>query len=326
MSRERKSVDFHIHSRSGEQEFVSGMNIIDAAAARNVVAIGLLGRSELPDNYGELERYGQQKGVEVFIGVEGCAMVGEERADFVFLGFSETDPTIQKLWGKEENIQRNVELANRQVDLLESKGFRLRDDHSSTEARNLLVEVLSGKVGEKAIRICQAAVLISSNAATLDDLKAAHLQKWRAVQTKHGGKPFYQDNPNLLEAKFLYELYFDFGTEGRALVEPEDINVIAKTVRDAGGVVLYSPEGRNGKQVLDQLLEQAIIDGVMGWHAGRLELSKSEIKRIKKAGLIILGGSDFDPKRDHWQIGTGDGSMFISPRRLDELKQVLNSQ
>ncbi len=68
------------------------------------------------------------------------------------------------------------------------------------------------------------------------------------------------------------------------------------------------------------------IDGIMGWHGGRLEIDRKMIKDARNKDLLILGGSDYDPNVDEWKIGEGSGVMYISTRRLRELKDYIRNK
>ena len=66
----------------------------------------------------------------------------------------------------------------------------------------------------------------------------------------------------------------------------------------------------------------------MLWHGSTLKspngVALSDVVAdIKKRGLLILGGSDYDPTKNHWQIGIGGGNTYISPRRLKEFDDYL---
>ena len=66
----------------------------------------------------------------------------------------------------------------------------------------------------------------------------------------------------------------------------------------------------------------------MAWHGGRMGTDQDQpdipldvIKECRRDGLLVLGGSDYQDL--DWKVGTGNGQMFISLRRREELKERL---
>ena len=55
-----------------------------------------------------------------------------------------------------------------------------------------------------------------------------------------------------------------------------------------------------------------------------MELPRQSVVRIRKMGLLTLGGSDYDPDKNDWQIGKGDGEMYISLKRMTDYLKYKN--
>ena len=126
----------------------------------------------------------------------------------------------------------------------------------------------------------------------------------------------------------MYELHFGPGKPGRLLAR-DSAEDLVKIVHDCGGVVVYSPEGNFDQSVWNKLVDIK-IDGVMAWHGSRLgkdrkgiDTNLNAIKSARKLGLLVLGGSDYDPRKQDWELGVGRGDLFINKRRLNEFKERL---
>lgn len=317
MTKER--VDFHVHYTDE-----TARDIIREAKNKGVVAVGLVGRAEYSTRIPEFMQYGKDYGVKVLPGVEYKARLDQGGyGDIICLGFDPNHPDISIYFAEEGQKQQQInrEVAAKEKEFLEAQGFSL--DNLNNEDKNALGEILRGEHAEKAIKLCRIAV--NTQKDYVEELKKKYPREWQEVQERHGVKPWYRDDPNALSAKFLYELYFadDSRSGFKYAIEPyiTPASKIIEATHKAGGVVLYSPEGKFNMDAWQKLVDLG-VDGIMGWHANRIELPKSLVTDIRKQGLLILGGGDYDPTRNHWQIGSGDetNSMFISPKRYQELE------
>ena len=144
--------------------------------------------------------------------------------------------------------------------------------------------------------------------------------------------PNYKGNLRRQHGKFLYQLFFDIGMSGYNLImknvdEVGSVQKVLEVVHQAGGVVLYSPEG-NFREDIWQELRKLGIDGIMAWHGGRLgfnmenrDIPCGTIKCAIRDKLLILGGSDYQQK--DWLVGSGDGRLQMSMRRSKDLFDYL---
>lgn len=315
LARSARRVDFHTHFLEDKVQ-----EVFTKAKKAHVVAMALIGRLEIPnvDDMNKIVELGQEQGIKVFSGVEYLARINGVRADLVALGFDCGNPAIKKHFGKEENRQRNVEIANKQLSFLIDQGFDLSAPEKS-EKQVLLRQILAGDISEKAINLCRVVCSTSVNVRSIDELKKEFNEEWNGVVSKYSNRPGFETDGEL-EAKFLYLHYFDIGKPGFQSVQRGSEEVI-EAVHQSGGVILYSPEGKFNNEVWEILMGQG-IDGIMGWHGGKLELNHG-VSKARAIGLLVLGGSDYNPVRNEWQPGVGKGDMYISPRRLKELELYL---
>lgn len=314
----KERADFHVHYTDN-----TAKEIIDKAKSRQVVVLGLVGRAEYSSKIGEYVTYGEEVGVRVIPGVEYKARLDGGSVDIICLDFDPNHPAIINYFAKDNSRQQgiNQEVAAKEKEFLETQGFNF--DNLTAEDQKEMARLLEGDEADKAIKICRIGV--NANQKLLAKLKASYPERWIEVQREHGIKPFYQGDPKRLEAKFLYQMYFaDENKPGfQYAIAPyvTEVGKIIEATQKAGGIVLYTPEGKFNLQTWNRLIELG-IDGVMAWHGNRIELSRSVIVSARKQGLLILGGGDYDPAKNHWRIGTGDetSSMFISPKRAQELE------
>lgn len=324
MSRESIAgrVDYHIHFSEESVE-----SVIKEAKDAGIVAMALIARLEMPDDFSRLRETGNSHGIDTLLGVEFLGEVNGDYVDILTIGFDPANDGIQEIFSRTAKIERDIQIAEIQKTFLEEQGFTF-DDLTSKQDIELLEQVLRGEIPEKAINYCRLVAGSHANNQKIEGLKQKHPLNWEDISTSLSHLPSYQDKQTALEAKFLYDLYFSPGKKGhlryKHLTSQGLLGKIIDVTHDAGGVVLYSPEGAFKEKAWEELIEMG-IDGIMGWHGGRLELEKDVIKNIRSKGLLVLGGSDHDPSKDHWQIGSGNGVMQMSPRRHEELKEYLNS-
>lgn len=314
-------VDFHVHYAGTEKKllFDSARRVIDQSQQKGLEAIGLLTRVDLPgpEIIERIVNYGNSAGLMVFPGFEYYAAMDGKRGlvDLIAFGFDYRDPRVREAFGNEHLIERNQKIAVRQIQALERYGFVLEPE--GDEMIKLLERVRSGKIAEKAIALCRVAASTPENYGLIEKLEEEY---------SYDRKKFAEWMPEAPEAKFLYHVLFDPRQNGELYLPVQrPPREIIEIIQAAGGVVFYSPEGNSDETIIRALIDQG-IDGVMGWHGGKLELGRELIRELRERGLLILGGSDYDPRKKDWQIGDGSGGMFISPRRLKELLRVLDKR
>lgn len=317
--------DFHVHYEVKNPE--GAKDIIKEARRRDVGVLGLVGRAEYSTRLPELVKFGQEIGVIVLPGVEYKARLDDrshKSVDLICLDFNPQSLEIANYFAENAPKQQQINkaIAAEEKEFLETQGFsfsNLKDEDKKT-----LEEIFRGEHVDKAIKLCRIAA--NTEEGNVEELKKKYPREWQEVQEKHGIKPWYKNDPIGLDAKFLYELYFSNETKPgyQYAIAPyiTPVQKIIEATHKSGGVILYSPEGKFNEATWQKLVDLG-IDGIMVWHGKRMELPKSLVATIRKIGLLILGGGDYDPARNHWQIGTGDetNSMFISPKRYEELRK-----
>jgi predicted metal-dependent phosphoesterase TrpH len=311
-----KKVDFHIHYESLNGNAVE--EIIDSAKARELSAIALIGRLEMSDDLPKRVLEINDKGIDVLFGVEYPVKIGDKLVDLISIGFDLDNQGVRSYFGKEERRANNKELALWQKEFLEDKDFSF--EGLEGEEQKLLASLMDGKISEKAIRFCYLVAKNETNSSQIMEYKQQNREIWDDTYATYSKRPGYQEIEKL-ESKFLWKLFFAYNQEGFRPIQAE-ARMLIDTVHSANGVVLYSPEGNFDQKVWSDLVELG-IDGIMGWHGGQLEFNKDIIRDTRDRNLIVLGGSDFHPDLDDWQVGVGNGAMFISPRRHFELKSRL---
>lgn len=302
-------VDFHIHYENGTE--FNADYVFKEAVKKNVVALTLVGRLELSENLGEYIQTGEKYGIRTLSGVEYPVRIKDTLVDLVFIGFDYTNIGIKTLFGKCERKKDNSRVALLQKKFLENESFLV--EGLQTEDQNLLVKLLDGEISEKAISFCKIVVHNPKNKEILECLKLKEKYLWDETHRKYHDRLGYTEVQSI-EAKFLWKNYFDFGKPGFLPVQVSAKNII-ECVHNARGVALYSPEGKFNKKVWDTLYNMG-IDGIMGWHGGRLEIDARIIVETRARGLLVLGGSDYHPGKNEWKVGIGNGDMYISTRRM----------
>lgn len=302
-------VDFHVHYENGTEFDANFM--FNEAVRRNVVALALIGRLELSDNLSEYIGIGEKYGVRTLPGVEYPVRIEDTLVDLVFIGFDYTNAGIRNLFGKSERKKDNSRVALLQKGFLENAGFMI--EGSSDETRVLLTQLLSGEISEKAISFCKIAVNNPKNKEKLESLKVEKQCLWDETCRKYFGRLGYTEYQSV-EAKFIWKNYFDFGKPGFLPVQVNATNIIGE-VHNAGGVALYSPEGKFDRKIWNTLCNIG-VDGIMGWHGGKLEIDTKTIAETRTRGFLVMGGSDYHPGKKEWEVGIGNGDMYISTRRM----------
>lgn len=322
-------VDFHTHANPLELD--SGKHVVDIAKLNNIKAIAIFAREQVLPYYDELIEYGNKNQIDVFTGVETLSIIDGKPVELICIGFDAEKIAGEGLFSSHKS---NVQIAQLQKEFLESKGFNF-DQIQNTTDLELFNSVMSGMVGEKAIRLCQILTRNDVMHSRISELISQNSELWERVVNTYSQVDSYKDDPLRLNAKFLYLLYFDVKKEGFEYVSNKfdeyipTVGTLISMIHDAHGLVLYSPEGDFNSETWEKLLEEN-IDGIMGWHGSSLgfELEKRDIpseviKYCIKSQLLVLGGSDFN--NGDWRLGSGSNDkLFMSKRRLDDLTKKLS--
>lgn len=314
---EANTVDFHVHCTDS-----TARSVIDLAAQNGLVGIGLVQRVSYSPATSEYIEYGKKQGVEIWPGVEFTMMVKGQGTDLIVLGFNPMNPDIAELFNTQNRMEHSGRIAQMQRNFLENRGFEF-DTLTRKEDLDLIKDLLSGQITEKAISWCRLVVKGFNNRDSIELLKSEFPDEWREVLNNYQGKPSY-DTVDRLEAKFLWAHYFAPGKEGYIPVNNDQLlrNAV-KSVHEAEGLIVYSPEGNFNIDVWKEL--KAIgVDGVMGWHGGEIELSPDQVELIEKQGKLILGGSDYDPEKEDWKIGRGNGRLDMPADVLVKFRQYVS--
>lgn len=324
MISEQNRADLHIHyypekiARHNETHPGSldpeTEDTIDKIIVGNIKYVGILGRisaasQETTDLIKDrLNLYG----VEVVFGTEYLSLLPEDirhltsngLVELVCLGFDHNSPEIKEKFGPDDT-KFNSRVAKEYIDKLVKIGFDLTP--TTDEQQIILTRLMQGKIPNKSDYL---ATFISKttgqNHIPIKMLENKFGPISETDRRKNGFTPL---------KNWLYRLLFKLPSGLVASYYQTPTKETIDLVHQAGGVVLYSPEGKFIPEIMTHLLDHG-IDGAMGWHGGRLdEVPLEWIQVLRRTGKLILGGSDYDPVKNHWQPGTGSGEMYISPRR-----------
>lgn len=311
----QERVDFHVHFKD---DSVAVRSLLQEARKSEVVAVGLLGRLALSDQIEDYIRIGEETGVIVYPGVEYSVWEENKLIDLICLAFDPKNPLVRNLFGKQESKAENAKLAQKQKEFLEGRGLII--DPKEIEDKNLLKMLLDGEISEKAINFCRLVAKDYVNRFRINVLMDDYPSFWaesRRFDLLSCGDKKYEEI-----AKFLYKLYFSQGRAGYVRVQ-QSSECVVNAVHSGRGVVLYSPEGKFDEIVWNNLLKVG-VDGIMGYHGKRCsELNLATALNISRKGLLILGGSDFNPEKNDWQVGVGDGTLHIRREKLFELEKYI---
>ncbi|OGD78672.1 hypothetical protein A2368_02045 [Candidatus Collierbacteria bacterium RIFOXYB1_FULL_49_13] len=300
--------DYHVHVA----EEMRVEDVISEAKAAGVASLGLIGRGLLLPELSNVAVLAQREGMEIRVGIEDSFVIDGDRRDFVFFDLDLKNKGIWEFYGQEAIRQRSLRVLEIQESFLKSKGFILEPyDSFSSETMSGLH---SGRVVEKAISLARVVCGDERNKELIERLWSENGEEFR---TQYKGSIYDGPNPS---PKFVWWKYFAQGREGCVPLS-YDFFQANKAVKEAGGLCLFSIESDHDMEALKPLLTEyyGLIDGVMGWHGSRLVLGKNTVRWLRERGKMILGGSDFNPKRNgeqnQWKIGTGKGDLYISPMR-----------
>ncbi len=312
---ERK-IDFHIHYNPEIDS--TAYEAIDRARERGIVAMALMGKQLVSPHFNDFQEYGKEIGVDVFSGMELVTQDGNIGMNIIAIGFDPLAPSIEKWRSDLENKDIMAQRYKAQYEYLLNSGYIFPE---TEEANNILSTLLDGSNDQGAIEYCRMISDYLPNHQHIEVDKLSEPETWKETVEKYSDIPEYS---HMLEAKFLYKKHFAFGKPGN-FIRFTDTNEAINRIHSAGGVALYSPEGSFEQEKWDRLIELQ-IDGIMAWHGGKLGMSGhskdvplSVLKNALRSDLLILGGSDYQAK--DWQAGVGNGEMFISSRRLGDLRK-----
>src|SRR5258708_2767409 len=282
-------VDFHAHYQQSKEG--SSLDVIDNAVLNDVSAIALMEKSKISPNFSEHVRYGHEKGVRVFTGMEIVTKYQSKEIGLVCLGFDHENEALQ--WWSLDKTDYRSELARKQYQFMLDKGYSF--EGISRDQEKILNQFLAGRSSEGAIEICRISSHLSVNFETIQMLQEEMPEDFLIHKNKYGNKPEYTED---FGAKFVYNCFLAVGRSGNFAKIFDTDDVISK-VHQAAGVVLYSPEGKFSHEIWNRLLDFQ-IDGIMGWHGGKLGQSDDKvdipmyvIRNILRHGLLVLGGMSF---------------------------------
>jgi predicted metal-dependent phosphoesterase TrpH len=312
VSNKRRLSDFHVHYTTDE----SVERTLQLARSRNVSTVALVKRAEISDNFGNYVSRGAELGIKVITGVENMARVNGRQIDFLALGFDLNGPALD-LFGSKETIAENSRIANLQLQYLTDKGYKFED--LAEIDRQVYEDLLKGVYSEKAAKFCRIALTLSTNISLLKDEIRDNQVLWVEIVRNYST---LDDEMKMM--KFMYFNHFAFNRPGYIPVQ-KSIEEVLEAVHASRGVILYSPEGKYNSEIW-QYLSKLGIDGIMAWHGSKSEFSKSELKEFRRTGHLVLGGSDYDPDKEDWQVGIGSGDMYLSAMRFRDLSRYIENK
>ncbi len=324
-----RKIDLHVHINPIGDRLKSSERLISLAVENNVSAMTLLMRSEIPNEMSQIIALGKKNNITIIPGVEYQTGLDGESVGVVCLAFDPESQSVLHFFGQENCRRENSRRASKQKQFLLSRGYDL--NNLSESDQSLLHLLLTGSMSEKAINFCEIVARNRCNDGLIQIQKVLYPEVWKYILETYSHMPNFKEDPRKLEGKFLYNIYFDFDKEGYENVLTP-VQKIEKAVHEAGGVILYSPEGKFEIQKWEKL-QSLGLDGIMAWHggklgcdgkSGRVDIPLNVIKNTLRNGLLILGGSDFQDK--DWKLGVGNGGLFISPRRYKELTRYLQTK
>lgn len=314
MSRIKERADFHTHLGK-----LSNDEIINQAITHNVTALTVLDRvSVKADRLISLSEQAAKANIRIIPGVECLTAIKFENQEHFFeligLGFDVQHPEIHSLFSNDgaENVQKFEEKLALQSKHLKSLGLDL--DHSAYNQPRWEA-IYTQHPNDLAYRLCEIAAASRANEPLINS--------WQnQIQQHLSQRP--QDTPHAV-AKYLYWSNFAIGKPGfRRWFN--DFHQIIDGLHQAGGVaILAHPEFPVGCSAADQdrFIEYLFglgVDGLEGWDAGLLnkDLARLALRHHK----LVLGGSGTDlTNYSNRAFGKGEGSMFISPRRLRDIER-----
>ncbi len=335
MSSERTTVDLHLHyypdkiSRYQEANPESldpeTERLIGKIAGSDVKFVGILGRTVAGTSeiINQIRKRLETHGVKAIFGMEYHSLLPENLrhltqngfVDLVCFDFDHDSPVIQEEFGL-NSTKLNARIVKEYLEKLNQLGFNLTPQ--TDQQNDSLKRLKEGQVANKADLLTLLILELSNqNKDAITSLEQRYGPITDVDKRNNGFTP---------KKNWLYRLLFKPPSGLASFYFQKQPDLLTKLIHEANGIVLYSPEEKFSPEIMNYLLSLG-IDGVMGWHGGKLEdLPTSWIKTLRKAGKLILGGSDFDPVKDDWQPGVGKGTMYLSNRRGKELTKYLKKK
>jgi hypothetical protein len=109
----------------------------------------------------------------------------------------------------------------------------------------------------------------------------------------------------------------------KEIEEYPEVKFVAQLIRSAGGIsVLAHPRVYDNFDLLEELAEGGVIDGVEVWHQSNQPGDEERMLQIaEKYSLIVTGGSDFHGFYNHYPIPVG---YLTTP--VESLNRILNKK
>ncbi len=335
MDRERSTADLHVHYNPDKirrhNEAHPGTldaeteETIEKIIASKVKYVGIVGRTVVgtPKIIDQIKARLEAHEIQTIFGMEYHAVLPPNLrhltpngfVDLVCFGFDHGSPEIQKEFGS-DSTELNVRIVKEYLEKLTKLGFNLKPQTEKQE--ETLKNLKEGRITNRADHLSLLILdLADQNKETIANLEQKYGPANEVDRRNNGFTP---------QKNWLYRLLFQAPAGLASTYFQKQPDELVDLIHQTGGVVLYSPESVFHTAIMDYLLTLG-IDGVMGWHGGKLEdLPVSVIKSLRRSGKLILGGSDYDPIKNQWQPGIGRGTMYLSDRRGKELVSYLTSQ
>lgn len=118
----------------------------------------------------------------------------------------------------------------------------------------------------------------------------------------------------------LYQKLFGKGEHSCDVpIEYPDVYEVLSVVHSAGGIaVLAHPRVYDSFELLDELVEQKLLDGIEVWHPKNQEGDSEKLLTVAlEHGLVPLGGSDFHGMYN--SVLTNIGRCYTPQKYLDQL-------
>ncbi|GEM_PF-6339208 len=297
-------VDFHVH-HSDE----TALTIIETAKTKNIKGLALIGKLEFSSYIRKYINEGEKMGIVVIPGVESPAISrNNDIFDLISIGSNPEAPSVSNIWLDNNRTKMNIELAQDEKLFFESVGFKF--EGLIDKDLFLFNSIMQGFISTPGFRLCELITRNPINERKLLGYKLKEFELWNKTVEKYSRKPLF-DNKQMLEAKFLYNYLF-IENKPSFILGPRTSQKTFDLVHEAGGVVLYSPEGNFNLDSWKHLIKEG-VNGIMAWHGGKLGLKSNGntdipidiILDARKKGLLVLGGSDYTHWKNDWQMGIG---------------------
>ncbi len=314
----KERADFHVHL--GDRE---DADIVREALDNHVTVVAVMDRGIVRiEKVRRLVALGEKAGIIIVPGVECFTEIQDKSGktapfELIGLDFNLGSPTLFNDFDPRGEVYsgRHDVKVTFQREFLENQGFNMTPNEQTQSMWDI---VNSAQILDTAVRLCGIA---AQDKATISRLiQSTKFQS--ELESHHSHRP--QDRGDL--AKFLYWKYFAYGTPGYKKWHPEPKTIIDSIKKSEGVVLLAHPRFQHVQgdlTILDVMADifKLGIDGLEGWDHGNLDIELAIMAR--RRGLLVLGGSGRDISYNNRILGrgaVGEEEMFISPRRLKELK------